>query len=141
MTMHKGVNLESRYCDKDEFDLMREMVDRCGQLDRFIEEIFCDSKACNSYSIELKPREFRFADRVIAKAICEVVGLRCQDAAYAARGGHNGIFVSVWIGGQRVMHELAAGFEEEEEFIEVPPPPAPMPQPIWAQPAGDPVRQ
>jgi hypothetical protein len=147
MTMHKDVNLESRYCDKGEFDRMKAMVDRCGPLAALVEEIFCDSKACDSYTVTLRPERLRDSGKVIAKAVCEVVGLRCQEAAYAAREGHNGILVSVSIHGQDVSHEMAAG-SDEENYIDVDesqiPPLAPLstqPVPAWCQPAGDPGRQ
>lgn len=88
----KGVSITSRYNKADEFDTMAGMVRGVDEhLRPLIKSIFCDSKACSTYSIELERCSHREA-----RAIADQLDQDCCKHD----GGHNGIHVEGANGGR-----------------------------------------
>jgi hypothetical protein len=76
-----GVYISSRYVKADELEAMRAMVlELPAQLRAEVAEVWCDSKASHCYTVTVR----RWS---VAKTIAH----RMDAAAWAVRGGHNGI--------------------------------------------------
>lgn len=81
--VYKGINIESRYELPDEILAMQRAIDQVpGCLLKYIESIFCDSKAGNWYEIILN---------VDARNAAEKFALMAHNIF--KKEGHNGIFV------------------------------------------------
>jgi hypothetical protein len=86
----RGVVITSRYDKAAELELMQEMILGLHSYQaEMIETLFCDSKACLVFTVELRGHHCEHAVRAIGQTIEEV--------ALELNGGHNGIFVSAGI--------------------------------------------
>jgi hypothetical protein len=79
---YKGVRLSSRYDVLAEFNHMKSVIDSMPELmARRIESIWCDSKACAYFLVNLRPNLF-------------VESLpNCIEDAFRASGGYNGVMI------------------------------------------------
>ncbi len=101
----EGVQLTSRYNKADEYDAMTALVLGVeARLRVFIESIWCDSKACACYSIQLRPCTTGQANDV---------SRQLEAACIARLGGHNGMDISGANGGYIVL-DPNWGWEDEE---------------------------
>lgn len=81
-----GVLLSSRYEKAHELEAMRNMVKSADPaLRRFIDNIWCDSKAQACYTVTLKD-----CSEYIGRKVAEQLDLGCREL----NGGHNGIHIS-----------------------------------------------
>lgn len=81
-----GTQLSSRYSKSREFKTMIAMVKAISPCRRdLVDDIFCDSKACATYSVRLRP---------CATEIAKEIAIVMQAACLILDGGHNGMFVS-----------------------------------------------
>lgn len=86
-----GVELSSRYDKADEYELMREMVLGVeAKARKYIDTIFCDSKAGSCFGVRLKPCSKKQAWE-IASSI--------EQVCLAGNGGYNSIHVEGSSGG------------------------------------------
>lgn len=82
--LHRGVKLTSRWGVEQELVVMQEIVDALPDLIRHrLAEIWCDSKAQATYSVQAKPLLW---SSEIEWAI--------QQAARSKNGGHNGTYLT-----------------------------------------------
>ena len=83
---HHGISLYSRYACARECEGMARMIDLMAVSDRFhIREIFCDSKATNSWKIET----------VGASEVCvKRIGILASFALTEAFGGFNDLMIT-----------------------------------------------
>jgi hypothetical protein len=80
-----GVEITSRYQKAHEFELMSKMVGALpAALRRHVKSIFCDSKACASYTVVLRQWN---------QDVAEAVARYLEAAAIAHDGGYNDISI------------------------------------------------
>jgi hypothetical protein len=81
----RGIEITSRYNKVDEFELMVKMVNALpASLCKKIKSIWCDSKACQCFTVVLRAWNDNLAREV---------GVKLQAALLNMRSGHNGIAV------------------------------------------------
>jgi len=107
--LHRGIRIESRYSSVHELETMSAMMDALPDLVRArIESIWCDSKACAFYTVEVKAGRWM-----------QDIEHHIRDAARAVTDGFNGLVVregdrEVWFDPEWEGDEHEYGLEEGE---------------------------
>jgi hypothetical protein len=101
---YKGVVLSSRYDVKNEFDEMKRVIDSMSELmARRIDSIWCDSKACACFIVQIHPQFF-----------VEDLPYEIEDAFKNTLGGYNGL--SIECDGRKIPYRDCYWPADEAEF-------------------------